>query len=325
MLKTLRTLSVALFSILATTPSLAQVAASYPAKPIRIVVPYGAGGPIDVIARKLSLQMSSRFGQSVIVENKPGANTIIGSDLVAKSAPDGYTVLMTNTSVVQNPWLFDKLPYDAERDLKPVMSVCEAPLVLAVNASLGVSSVKALVDYERAHAGKTNYASTSIGGTTNIYGEQLKRVMALDTVHVPYKGEAPALTDLLANQVQWYFATPSQVARFAKEGTLRLLAVTGYQRLALMPEVPTMREAGFEGFETVAWYGVFVPGKTPPEIVRKLSTEMVSLARDAEMVKFLRDNAFVPTGHDVEEFSKIVSDSGKKWGEMIRRNNIRIE
>jgi len=299
--------------------------ASYPDRAIRIVVPFPAGGPTDTVARKIGDGLSQRLGQSVVVENRPGANTIIGADAVAKSRPDGYTLLLTNTGVVQNPWLYKTLPYDLDKDLTAVAQLVQAPLVLTVNGSLPVTSLKTLVEYEKANPDKTAYASTSIGGTTNIYGEQMKRLYSLNTVHVPYKGDPAVLPDLLSNRVQWYFATASQVAQYIDQGRLRALGVTGKSRLAAMPDVPTMLEQGHEGFETVAWYGVFAPSGTPQDVLDKLGTEITAIVKSPEMTKFFNDNMFVPAALGAKEFSAVVKDDLLKWKDLIQSNHIKIE
>jgi len=299
--------------------------ATYPDQPIHVVVPFPAGGPTDMVARKVGSELSRRLKQSVVVENRPGANTIIGADAVAKSRPDGYTLLLTNTGVVQNPWLYKDLPYDISKDLIPVAQLVQAPLVLVANGDLPVNNLQSLVEYERAHPNKTAYGSTSVGGTTNIYGEQLKRLYSLTTIHVPYKGDPAVLPDLLSNRVQWYFGTASQVAPYIREGRLRGLGVTGTQRLSALSSIPTMADQGHSGFETVAWYGVFVPGKTPQDIVDKLGQELLEVVGSPEMRTFFDNNMFVTAPLAPSDFQNTVRDDLLKWKDLIQSNNIKID
>ncbi|MPS25379.1 MAG: tripartite tricarboxylate transporter substrate binding protein [Alcaligenaceae bacterium] len=312
-----------LFAALSVLPAQAQE--TFPSHPLRIVVPFPVGGPVDVVSRKIAQQLSQRLGQPVVVDNRPGANTILGADLVAKAPADGYTMLVTNTGVVQNPWLYARLPYDLESDLLPVAQILEAPLLLAANGTLPYGDVAGLLDHERSQRGKTAFGSTSVGGTTHIYGEQLKRVGKLDTVHVPYKGDPPALQDLLGNRIQWYFATASQAAKFVANGRLKALGVTGTRRLASLPDVPTMAQAGLPGFETVAWYGVFLPAKTPRPVADRLEKELVAIVRGPELTAFMVDNMFSPAPLDAAAFGSVVQDSLAKWRDLIQGNGIRLE
>lgn len=311
--------------LLASLAGTAAMAQDFPSRPLRIVVPFPAGGPVDVVSRKIAQQLTQRLGQPVTVDNRPGANTILGADFVAKAPADGYTILITNTGVVQNPWLYAKLPYDLDADLLPVAQILEAPLVLTADGALPVKDVVGLLAYERAHQGKTAFGSTSVGGTTHIYGEQLKRVGGLQTTHVPYKGDPPALQDLLGHRIQWYFATASQVTRFLTDGKLTALGVTGSRRLSSLPDVPTMAQAGLQGFETVAWYGVFLPAKTPKPIADRLSTELLGILQGPELTTFMTDNQFSPAPLGATAFQRVVKDSLGKWRELIQGNNIRVE
>ena len=298
---------------------------AYPERQLTIVVPFPAGGPVDTVARKIGAQLAQRLGQPVVVENKPGANTIIGADTVARSAPDGYTLLLTNTGVVQNPWLYKTLPYDLHRDLAPVAQIAQAPLVLVANAATGATSIAGLMDYEAAHRGKTAYASTSIGGTTHIYGEQMKKVGKLATTHVPYKGDAAVLPDLLSNRVQWYFGTASVVLPHMQAGKLNGLGVTGTRRLSALPDIPTMAEAGYAGFEVVAWYGAFVRAGTPAPVVQQLSTAIVDIVRGDELKVFMNDNMFIGAPQDAAQFGATVQRDLGNWKTLIQGNGIKLE
>ena len=315
-----------LFAFLAALPAWAQDAASYPSKPIRIVVPFPPGGATDLITRKIGEKLTQKWGQPVVVENKPGANTIIGTEAVGKAEPDGYTILMTAPSgLVQLPPLYPKLPYDPEKDFTPLTQIAEVATALLVPAELPVKSVKELAEYLRAHPGKTSFASFGLASTQHIYGEAFKRAAKADATHVPYKGDAPAMTDVVAGRVQYMFNNPVSAMTFAKQGRVRILAVTGEQRLPGMAEVPTMAEAGYPGFEVVGWFSFFVHSKTPRAIVEKLNAELSAIIRTPEMSEFLRERGTIPTGIGLDEFARKVATERRAWARLIKDNDIRLE
>jgi tripartite-type tricarboxylate transporter receptor subunit TctC len=315
-----------LFALLLAAPAWAQDAAGYPSKPIRIVVPFPPGGATDLITRKIGEKLTQKWGQPVVIENKPGANTIIGTEAVGKAEPDGYTILMTAPSgLVQLPPLYPKLPYDPEKDFTPLTQIAEVATALLVPAELPVKSVKELAEYLRAHPGTTSFASFGLASTQHIYGEAFKRAARADSTHIPYKGDAPAMTDVVAGRVQYMFNNPVSAMTFAKQGRVRILAVTGEHRLPGLAEVPTMAEAGYPGFEVVGWFSFFVHSKTPRAIVEKLNAELSSIIRAPEMSEFLKERGTVPTGIGLEEFGKKVSVERRAWAKLIRDNDIRLE
>ena len=315
-----------LFAFLVALPAWAQDAASYPSKPIRIVVPFPPGGATDLITRKIGEKLTQKWGQPVVIENKPGANTIIGTEAVGKAEPDGYTILMTAPSgLVQLPPLYPKLPYDPEKDFTPLTQIAEVATALLVPAELPVKSVKDLAEYLRAHPGKTSFASFGLASTQHIYGEAFKRAAKADATHVPYKGDAPAMTDVVAGRVQYMFNNPVSAMTFAKQGRVRILAVTGEQRLPGMAEVPTMAEAGYPGFEVVGWFSFFVHSKTPRAIVEKLNAELSAIIRTPEMSEFLRERGTIPTGIGLDEFARKVATERRVWARLIKDNDIRLE
>ncbi len=315
-----------LFAFLVALPAWAQDAASYPSKPIRIVVPFPPGGATDLITRKIGEKLTQKWGQPVVIENKPGANTIIGTEAVGKAEPDGYTILMTAPSgLVQLPPLYPKLPYDPEKDFTPLTQIAEVATALLVPAELPVKSVKDLAEYLRAHPGKTSFASFGLASTQHIYGEAFKRAAKADSTHVPYKGDAPAMTDVVAGRVQYMFNNPVSAMTFAKQGRVRILAVTGEQRLPGMAEVPTMAEAGYPGFEVVGWFSFFVHSKTPRAIVEKLNAELSAIIRTPEMSEFLRERGTIPTGIGLDEFARKVATERRVWARLIKDNDIRLE
>ena len=315
-----------LFALLAALPAWAQDAASYPSKPIRIVVPFPPGGATDLITRKIGEKLTQKWGQPVVIENKPGANTIIGTEAVGKAEPDGYTILMTAPSgLVQLPPLYPKLPYDPEKDFTPLTQIAEVATALLVPAELPVKSVKELAEYLRSHPGKTSFASFGLASTQHIYGEAFKRAAKADSTHVPYKGDAPAMTDVVAGRVQYMFNNPVSAMTFAKQGRVRILAVTGEHRLPGMAEVPTMAEAGYPGFEVVGWFSFFVHSKTPRAIVEKLNAELSAIIRTPEMSEFLRERGTIPTGIGLDEFARKVATERRAWARLIKDNDIRLE
>ena len=304
----------------------AQDAASYPSKPIRIVIPFPPGGATDLITRKIGEKLTQKWGQPVVVENKPGANTIIGTETVARAEPDGYTLLMTAPAgLLQLPALMAKLPYDPEKDFLPLTQIAEVPTALIVPSEILAKNVKELGDYVRANPGKTSYASLGLAATQHIYGEALKRAFKSDSTHVPYKGDAPAMTDLVAGRVQYMFNNPVSAINFAKQGRVRILAVTGEQRLPGLADVPTMAQAGIPGFEVVGWFSFFVPSKTPRAIAEKLHAELASIIRSPEMSDFLRERGTIPTGIGLEEFARKMAVERRAWARLIKENDIRLD
>ncbi len=305
--------------------NVASAADNYPNKPVRVVVPFAAGGPTDIVTRKVTELLSARLGQPVIVDNRPGGSTLIGTEAVLNAPADGYTVLVTNTQLVQLPALMPKISYVVERDFLPVAQLCGVPLMLTTHSKLPVKDFQSLIKYIKDNPNKTNYASTGYGGTANIYGEEFRRLYSLEAEHIPYKGEAPVIPDFISNRVNWFFATPSQVMPHITQGTLRPLAVTGSDRLAKLPDVPTMKELGAESFVTVGWFGMFLPAKAPRAIAERLSKEVLTVMQDPDLRKFLEDNMFVPKGVGIEEFAPEISRISATWSRMIKENNIRIQ
>ena len=307
-------------------PAAAQDAASYPSKSIRIVIPFPPGGATDLITRKIGEALTKRWGQPVVVENKPGANTIIGTETVAKADPDGYTLLMTAPSgLVQLPPLFPKLPYDPVKDFQALTQIAEVATALAVPADLPPKTVKELAEWLRANPGKTSYASLGQASTGHIYGEAFKRASKADTAHVPYKGDAPAMTDLMSGRVNYFFNNPVSVIAQAKGGKVRALAVTGETRLAAIPDVPTMAQAGFPGFETVGWFAFFVHAKVPRPIAEKLHGALSEIIRAPDMKAFLAERGTLATGIGLDEFGRKVAAERAAWAKLIKENEIRLD
>lgn len=300
-------------------------AQEFPSRPVHVVVPFPPGGALDLLARKLGEKMQGAMGQPIVIENKPGAGTLIGTDYVARSAPDGYTLILTSSGgITQAPALYSKLSYDPSK-LTPITQVAIVPVVLIVRADTPVNSVKELAEYLRARPGKTNYASFGNGSTMHIYGETFKRATGTDTVHVPYKGDAPSMAALLGGEVQYLFTNPVSASGFAKQGKVKMLAVTGGERLPALPNVPTMSEAGMKGFEAEGWYAYFGPANIPPVVAEKLHKTISAIVKSPDINEFLQAQGTKPTGVGLREFGATLPGEQAIWGKLIRQNGIKLD
>ncbi len=315
-----------LLAILLAAITLPAAAQDFPVKPLHVVIPFPPGGATDTITRRIGERLTQKWGQPVIVENKPGANTVIGTEAVHRADADGYTLLMTSPAgLVQLPPLMPNLPYNPERDFMPLTQIAEVPTALVVPIQVPAGNVKELADYLNANKGKTAYGSLGLGSTLHIYGEAFRRQIGADTVHVPYKGDAPAMTDLFGGRIQYLFNNPVSAIGAAKGGKVRILAVTGEHRLPAIPDVPTMREAGYPGFEVVGWFAFFVRSQTPQPIAEKLHAALSEIIRSPDMADFLRERGTLPTGIGLAEFAGKVRDERKVWAQLIKENDIRLE
>jgi tripartite-type tricarboxylate transporter receptor subunit TctC len=299
-------------------------AQTFPEKPVRFVIGFTPGGPSDILARALGQKLRERWGQQVVVENRPGAGGNLAAEAVAKSAPDGYTWLLGNNSILAtNQSLYRKLPYDPVKDFAPVALVAVQPNILVVHPEVKASSVQELISLAKQDPGKLNYASSGAGAAAHLAGELFKSMAGVDIVHVPYKGAQPALTDLIAGQVQLMFATSASVIPYMKAGRLRALAVTTPQRSPSVPELPTVSEAGLAGFEATTWHGVVVPSAVPTALVQKLNQDINAVLKEKDLSERLAGlGAEVLTGsprdfadyiaREIPKWSKVVRDSGAK-------------
>ena len=314
-----------LVGVTASASALAQ-AASYPNRPIRIVVPFPVGGIADTFSRTIGIKLTEVWGQPVVVENKTGAGGNIGAELVAKSAPDGYTLVMGNIgSHAVNVSLFKNIPFDPIKDFVPIAHVLDAEGLLVVNPSVNANSVREILAIARAQPGKLSYASGGLGTTSHLAGELFKSTAKVDIVHVPYKGNSPAITDLLGGQTQMSFATMPTVLPHVKAGKLRAIASIGLARTVALPDVPTVAESGLPGFEVSNWIGLFAPVGTPPEIVAKLNAEVQKIMRSPDVQKRLEAEGarFIPT--TPEQFAAFQKDELVKWAKIIKDANIKAE
>ena len=317
-----RWLSVVLSAVLIPSAALAQ---TYPAKPIRIIVPFAAGGAVDVVARALGQRMSEQMGSPVIIENKPGASANLGAELVAKAQPDGYTVLMGANGLATNMTLFRNLGFDTAKDFAPVARVGYAPLVLVVQASSPAKSLKDLIAMAKAQPGSLTYGSAGNGGSGHLATELLKLTTAIDVMHVPYKGGAPAMTDLLGGRLSFMLNNPLEVIANIKAGRLRALAVASPKRIPMLPDVPTFIEAGVPGYDASVWWGLVAPARTPRDVVAKLSSEALKAMQDEGVKEKLWNLGAVIDPAGPEQFGKFLKEEIDKWAGVIKTAGIHAD
>ena len=303
----------------------AALAQPYPNKPVRIIVPFAAGGAVDVVARAVGQRMSEQMGSPVIVENKPGASANLGAELVAKAAPDGYTVLMGANGLATNMTLFRNLGFDTAKDFAPVARVGYAPLVLVVEASSPAKTLTDLIALAKAQPGVLNYGSAGNGGSGHLATELLKITTRIDVLHVPYKGGAPAMTDLLGGRLSFMLNNPLEVIANIKSGRLRAIAVANPRRIAMLPDVPTFAEAGVTGYDASVWWGVVAPAKTPKDIVAKLSGEVQKALEDEGVKEKLSNLGAVIDPAGPEQFGRFLRDEIEKWAQVIKASGIHAD
>jgi len=303
----------------------AAAAAQYPAKPVRFIVPSAVGGGTDIIARAISVKLGESLGQQFVVDNRPGAGQMIGIELAAKAPADGYTLLMAASTLAINPIMYKKVPYDPIRDFAPITQAATLPNVLVVHPSLPVKSVAELIAYAKQHPGELNFASAGIGTSPQMSIELLKSMTGIDMVHIPYKGTAPGVVDVLAGQVKVMAPNLLTALPHIKAGKLRALAVTSVKRTEALPEVPTVAEAGVPGYDSTQWYGVLAPAGTPPQIVARLHDEIVRALRDAEVGKRLAADGAEAVGNRPEEFAAFIKSETEKWAKVAAAAGIKAE
>jgi tripartite-type tricarboxylate transporter receptor subunit TctC len=299
-------------------------AQTYPSRPIRLIVPFPAGGAVDITARLIGQSLSERLRQQFIIETRPGAGGTIGTGAVAHAAPDGYTLLMVDASATINVTLYDKLDFNFLRDIAPVASINRVPLVMEVHPSVPASTLPEFIAYAKANPGKLNMASSGNGTPTHVAGELFKMMAGVDMVHVPYRGAAPATADLLAGQVQVYFTGATNVVEYVKAGKLRALAVTTATRLETLPDTPTVADF-VPGYEASTWYGVGAPTNTPSGIIDKLNREINAALTDPKMKARLSELGTSVLVTSPAEFEKFIADETEKWAKVIRAANIKLD
>ena len=300
-----------------------SAADAYPTRPIRLIVPSGAGGVTDILARILAERMRGSLGQQVVVDNRPGAGGIVGSDIVAKGVPDGYTLLMVFPSHAVNPSLNAKMPYDSVSDFAPITLVSRVSQVLLVHPSMPVKGVKDLIAYAKARPKQLNFGSVGKGSLGHLSGELFASQAGLELVHIAYKGAPQIMGALLSSEVQIYFNVPISALSQIRSGKVRALGVSTPERLAVLPEVPTISESGLPGYESIGWNGILAPAKTPRPIIDRIHQEVVAALRAPDIQAQLTAQAIDSVGNTPEEFAKIIRADIAKWGEVLRRAGIR--
>ena len=318
-------LPAALLLICTVSPSLAH-AQNYPNKTIRMIVPFPAGGATDIVARLVAQKLGDAMGQQVIVDNRGGAAGTIGSDLAAKSPPDGYTILIGTSSthaIAQS--LYAKLPYDSIRDFTPVIGIATATIVLSMHPSVPAKTVRELIVLAKAKPDALSFASSGSGGVSHLVGEMFKAQAGVQMLHIPYKGDAPALADLVGGQVSLEFGTALSFLPYIQSGRLKALAVTSLKRSQVMPDVPTVAESGLKGFEALQWFGVFAPAGTRADVVTRLNTEIVKILHTADMRERLTKLASEVMADTPEQFAAFQKAEIAKWARVVKDSGARID
>lgn len=295
---------------------------AWPNKPIRVIVPYTPGGFTDNVARLVSQKLSERLGQQVLIENKPGAGSLIGTDAIAKAAPDGYTFGVVIAAYAANMTLYPKLPY-AQKDLQPVSLIGVSPLVAAVNKDLPYKTAQQMIDFARANPGKINYGSSGNGSAVHLTTELLKMLTKTYMVHIPYRGAAPALTDLLGGHIQLFMDAASGLIQPIKTGKVQAIGVASKQRLAALPEVPTFIEQGIKGFEGSTWAGMLAPAGVPAEIVKRISDEIAQIVKLPDISSRFDTMGVFAEGSSSEKFRTFIDDEVAKWGKVIKTAGVK--
>jgi tripartite-type tricarboxylate transporter receptor subunit TctC len=322
MSKLLRRASIAIFLIWIAQSTVAQ---DFPTKPVHFVVPFPPGGTADVLMRILADPLSERWGKPIIVDNRPGASTIIGSEIVARASADGYSLLMNSASFLINPSLRAKMPFDVFKDFAPVMLLVNSPLVLVVNSSFAAKSLSALVDEARTRPGQLSYATVGPGTTQQIIGEMLKLEAKIDLVYVPYAGGAPAVNAILGNHVAVVIANYSEVAQHLAAGTLRALAVASPERIDLLPNVPTISESGFKDIQGTVWFGIVAPAGTPKDTITRIQTDLALVLKLPTVRDKLVAQGLYPVGSTTDEFGPYMCAVSVKYEKVIQAAGIKAD
>lgn len=308
--------------LLAATAAVAQ----YPTKSVRFVIAFSPGGPSDILSRLIGGKLSERMGQPFVFDNRPGAGGNIAGEIVAKSVPDGYTLMIANNSVLAaNASLYKKMEYNPAKDLVPVVWVASQPNILVVHPSLPVKSVKEFIDYAKARPGQLNYASSGSGAAAHLAAELFKSMTKTDMVHIPFKGAAPALTDVLAGRSQLIFATALSVQPYLQANRLRPLGVTTLKRMDTMPNLPTIAESGVPGFEASTWHGLVAVAGTPRAVTARLNAEVNAVLKDPQVSKFLESQGAIIEGGTAEKFAGFIKSEIPKWAKVIKESGARVD
>lgn len=315
----------ALLLTLALSPAVAAWGADYPVRPIRMVVAYAPGGTTDFTARVIAPRLGELLGQTVVVDNRPGAGSILGTDLVAKGTPDGYTLLMADTTYGIIPAIYKKLPFDVQKDFAPIAQVMSVPNALVVHPAVPVHTVKELVELAKAQPGKLTFGSGGVGTPLHMAGEQLKLAAGVNMLHVPHKGAAPAMVSLLGGQITMVFPTLTLAVPHIRSGKVRALAVTGPRRAAALPDVPTMSEAGYPAVDATSWFGLVAPAQAPKAVLERISTETAKVLRMPDVRERIESQHGQVIGSTPVEFAKFIANEIASWTRVAKAGNIHAD
>ena len=315
-----------LLALAATMFSAGAFAQAYPNKAIRVVVPFPPGGGTDIIARQVTQTVAASTGWTFVIENKPGAGGNLGVDAAAKSAPDGYTLVLGQTSnLAINPTLYARMPYDVQKDLAPIVLVANAPLVMVTGTASPYKTLADAVNAAKAKPGAVNFASPGNGTVAHLTSELFQKAAEVKTQHIPYKGAAQALTDVISGTVELYMSSVPTLLGQIKQGKLRALAVTSDKRVDDLPQTPTINESGYKGFDAVTWFGFLAPAGTPADVIQKLNAEFNKALQQPALRKKLGDEGADPAGGSIEQFATLIREDGVRWGRVVRDSGVRID
>jgi tripartite-type tricarboxylate transporter receptor subunit TctC len=325
-----RCLAVRLFTgfvgiIAACTTLIEPARAAYPERPVRLVVPYSAGGSTDTVARLVGARLTERTGQQFVIDNRTGAGTIIGTEIVARAAPDGYTLLMATPPLAVNPSLYEKVPYVLERDFVAVTNIAASSNLLVVHPSVAATSTRELIALLKANPGKYNYGSSGVGGAGHLAMALFTSMAGVEAVHVPYKGGAPAVADLVAGRLSLMMANLTTAQPHIRAGRLRGLGIGTSKRSTLFPDLPTIAESGVPGYEANNWNGVVAPARTPKAIIERLHREVAAILKESAVAERMAKSALEPIGDTPNEFSRYLKSESDKWGKLVKSAGIRPE
>ena len=298
-------------------------AQAWPARQVRLIVPFAAGGTTDVVARIVGQKLGESWGQSVVIENRGGAGGNVGADVVAKAQNDGYTLLMASGSILTvNPHMYKRMPFDAQKDFTPITSVATGPMLVVVHPSVQADSIKALISLAKAKPGSLSFGSAGVGSQVHMAGENFANAAGIDVVHVPYKGESLGLNDLVAGQIQMMVGNIAAAAPFVGAGKLRALAVTGKTRSAMLPNVPTVAESGLPGFENTGWFGLVAPAGTPADVVNKIARDTAQVLDTPEMRGRLFVQGMAPVGNAPADFARAIAGESARWAKVVSERKL---
>jgi tripartite-type tricarboxylate transporter receptor subunit TctC len=306
-------------------PDWARAQSDYPAKPVRLIVAFPPGGPTDLVSRVVAQKVSEQIGQQVLVENRPGANGNIGAEAAAKAAPDGYTVFYNTSAITLSPALYGKLTFDPLKDFTPVVLTAVVPLVIAVHPSVPAANLKEFIAYVKANPGKLTYGSAGNGNVTHLGAFLFLQANGLDAVHVPYKGSAPSLTDLVGGQTQFTAETVNAALPYIRDKRLKALAVTSLKRTGVLPDVPTLDESGMKGFEVGAWQGIVMPARTPPALVQRWNAEVTKALADPEVRARLAAQGAEPLGSTPEQYGAYLRSEVARWAKVVKATGAKLD